>query len=167
MAIKTLSSRSAIDAERLAREGALLAELEHPAIVRYVAHGETHGEMYLVMEWLQGETLQDRLVTGPLSTGDTLTVGIRIADALSLAHRLEIVHRDLKPSNLFLPDGQTDQIKILDFGVARRVTEESRLTQAGTVVGTPMYMAPEQFRSEPDVDEFSDVFCSARCSSSA
>ncbi|MGJ8498453.1 protein kinase domain-containing protein, partial [Glaesserella parasuis] len=90
------------DAERFAREALLLSELTHPAIVQYVAHGVAEGRHYLVMEWLEGTTLEERLGREPLSLTETLELGKRVAAALAQAHRAGVVHRDLKPANLFL-----------------------------------------------------------------
>src|SRR5262245_10160410 len=84
---------------RFAREAAVLAQLSHPGIVQYIAHGRTpDGEAYLAMEWVDGEALSERLKRGPLAVDDTLQLAARVADALSAAHQRRIVHRDLKPS---------------------------------------------------------------------
>jgi serine/threonine protein kinase len=150
VAIKVLLGRDD-DSERFGREVRLLAELRHPAIVRYIAHGPTPtGDVYLAMEWLDGETLEQRIYgsggTGRagLGVGEALTLLRRIAEALAYAHARGVVHRDIKPSNLYLPDGDLERVKLLDFGVAR-VTQASRgMTRTGMMLGTPGYMAPEQ-----------------------
>src|SRR6185369_7000134 len=86
-------------AQRFIREGAILAELDHPAIVHYVAHGTSaQGETFLVMEWLDGQTLEDRLRSSRLTIPDTLALARRVVDGLAVAHRRGVVHRDLKPS---------------------------------------------------------------------
>jgi serine/threonine-protein kinase len=94
------------------------------------------------MEWLEGETLDERLQSGPLGIEDTLVLARRVTDGLGILHRRGIVHRDLKPSNLFLPRGSLGEAKILDFGVAR--VWDGRLTRTGAIIGTPLYMSPEQ-----------------------
>lgn len=148
------------EAERFAREGRMLAELRHPGIVAHVAHGQTpDGQLFLAMEWLNGIDLSQRLMQGPLVVQDCVRLAEQIADALMVAHQHDIIHRDLKPSNLFLVDGDVGRVKILDFGIARRLASSQAMTKTGMLVGTPEYMAPEQARGEriltPVVDMFS------------
>jgi tetratricopeptide (TPR) repeat protein len=161
VAVKISSSFGSQFGERFLQETAFLAEIAHPAIVRYLSHGRTRrGEHYLVMEWLDGETLEDRLRRGALSLPETLSLARRIGEALAAAHGHGIVHRDIKPANIFLPGRDLSKIKLLDFGIARRLfdTVSLRLTQAGSALGTPMYMSPEQARGSPDVDARADIF---------
>jgi tetratricopeptide (TPR) repeat protein len=162
VALKTLAGVGERDAARFAREAAVLAELSHPGIVRYVAHGFTaQHEHYIAMEWLEGETLHDRLQRGRLRVTDAVVMGRAIAGAIAAAHKRDIVHRDLKPMNLFVPgpqDGDLAKIKVLDFGIARHIHNASTLTNTGTVIGTPGYMAPEQVRGETALDSRTDVF---------
>jgi tetratricopeptide (TPR) repeat protein len=159
VALKILHGRTSEQTERFEQEAELLAELSHPAIVRYVGHGTTPvGEHYLAMEWLEGETLEDVLSRGPLSVAESVDLGRRIADALASAHRRGIVHRDIKPANLLLPAGALAGVRVLDFGLARRVLDQRRITQSGGIMGTPMYMAPEQARGEPYIDARADIF---------
>ncbi len=96
--------------------------LSHPGIVRYIAHGPTPaGELFLVMEWLDGEDLKTRLERAPAhACGEAVKLATRVAEALGAAHARGIVHRDLKPSNLFLLGGPVEQVKVLDFGIAQR-----------------------------------------------
>jgi tetratricopeptide (TPR) repeat protein len=157
VALKLLTGTSESGRARFLREAGVLAELRHPAIVRYVSHGVTPSEeLYLVMEWLDGEDLSKKLERGPLSVEGTTLLLKNAAEALGAAHARAVVHRDIKPSNLFLPGGSIDALKILDFGVAR-VGVATR-TRSGAMVGTPGYMAPEQARGEEDVDARADVF---------
>jgi serine/threonine-protein kinase len=159
VALKVLHGHGSEQTERFEQEAELLAELSHPAVVRYIAHGSTPvGEHYLAMEWLDGETLEERVGRGPLTIAESVDLGRRVADALTSAHRRGIVHRDIKPSNLFLPGGSLEGVKVLDFGLARRVLDSRRLTQSGGIMGTPMYMAPEQARGEPYIDARADIF---------
>jgi len=159
VAVKLLHGGSGENAERLVREAGVLARLGHPGIVRYVDHGTTGvGETYLVMEWLEGEDLSQRLSRGRLSVEETLVVARRASDALAAAHAQSLVHRDLKPSNLFLPGGRVEDLKVLDFGIVRLSQASIAATATGTILGTPAYMAPEQARGERHVDARADVF---------
>jgi eukaryotic-like serine/threonine-protein kinase len=159
VAIKIL--RQGISPQQQARfisEGRILAELRHPAIVRYVDHGITSkGEPYLVMAWLEGEDLGTRLCREGLTVAETVALGIRVAEALGAAHMREIVHRDLKPGNLFLPQRALSACTLIDFGIAR-LAYQPRVTRTGVILGTPGYMAPEQVRGKREVDARTDVF---------
>ena len=147
------------EGQRFTREATLLAELRHPGIVSHIAHGQTpQGQQFLAMEWLEGEDLAQLLSRGPLPVEKCPNLLARIADALAIAHRHGVVHRDLKPSNLFLPGGELDRVKILDFGVARRLTTAQPLTRTSMIVGTPGYMAPEQARGGRDLLPAADMF---------
>ena len=157
VAVKVMHERAA--AGRFAREVELLRSLDHPAIVRFVAHGLTdEGLPCLVMEWLDGESLSARIGRGPLSIGESLALGGRVAEAIGAAHRAGIVHRDLKPGNVFLPGGSLERAKVVDFGIARADSTAQPLTRVGAVLGTPSYMAPEQARSAQEVGPSADVY---------
>jgi tetratricopeptide (TPR) repeat protein len=158
VAVKILREHDDVTLARFFLEARILAELHHPGIVRYIAHGTTiAGDTWLAMEWLVGESLADKLRGGPLSVKDVLALGTRVAEALGVAHAAGVVHRDVKPSNIFLHHGGLEKVKILDFGVARRGPFAGPFTPAGSRVGTPRYMAPEQVRGE-DIDGRVDVF---------
>jgi len=148
-----------VSTKRFRREATILAELRHPAIVEYIAHGTNEdGSPYLVMEWLDGEDLASRLTRGPLPVGDAVELTARVADALGAVHAAGVVHRDIKPQNLFLPASSTDKVKVLDFGVARADAHQTKLTQSGMLMGTPCYMAPELARNPGEPDARVDVF---------
>jgi serine/threonine protein kinase len=133
-------SRNAFIAEAL-----LLSELEHPGIVRYVAHGELpEGGAYIVTEWLEGEDLGARLGRGRLSTAEAITLITRVANVLAATHARGVVHLDLKPSNLFLAGGDLSNIRLLDFGIAYLTRSVTSDRSRNLIAGTPGYMAPEQ-----------------------
>jgi hypothetical protein len=156
VAVKLLAG-DARHAARFVREAGLLAGIDHPGVVRYLAHGETPaGAPFLAMEWLAGEDLSSRLEETTLSVVEALGLARRVATALAAAHRQGIVHRDLKPANLFLVEGYLEKVKLLDFGVAY-APDDFELTSAGMLIGTPAYMSPEQVRGET-VDPRADVY---------
>ncbi len=174
VAIKVLSAHLSESEElrqRFEREAKTISQLSHPHICALYDIGREDGTDYLVMEFLEGETLADRLGKGPLPAEQLLRYGIEIADALDKAHRQGFVHRDLKPGNIMLT---TTGVKLLDFGLAkfqpgargalsgvsRFATEaapSAPLTERGTVLGTFQYMAPEQLEGG-EADARSDIF---------
>lgn len=159
VAVKVLDLVSDSALERFRREARVLAELSHPGIVRYVAHGEARsGEAYLAMEFLEGEDLGQRLIRGALSVEESLCVIRRATEALAFAHDRGIVHRDVKPSNLFLVNGDIERLRLLDFGIAMAARYTYGLTQTGMLLGTVGYMAPEQATGARHVDARADVF---------
>jgi len=159
VAVKVMTGRAADDVARFSREAEMLRRLEHPRIVRYIAHGTTEqGELYLVMEWLEGEDLEGRLSRGPLSLADSLRLARGVAEGLAVAHALGIVHRDVKPSNLLLVGDAIGEVKVVDFGIARGPALTTFSTAPGVIVGTPAYMAPEQLRGSHELDARADVY---------
>src|SRR5262245_32295525 len=160
VAIKVLHAAApTTDELRFAREARVLSDLRHPGIVRYVDCGRTpEGKPYLVMEWLDGETLGERLSQRGLDQGESVTLALALAQALAAAHAQGIVHRDIKPQNLFLPDGDIRRIKLIDFGLARRRLESGALTRTNAFLGTPAYTAPEQARGSREVGPPADIF---------
>jgi hypothetical protein len=151
--------RSDDHTERFVREAQLLAELAHPRVVRYIDHGLTdEREPYLAMEWLDGIDLAQKLAGQPLAIADAIRVALHAAEGLAFAHAHGVIHRDIKPSNLFLPRGNLDDLKVLDFGIARLQLASQAMTRTGATLGTPGYMAPEQARGDRDVDARADLF---------
>jgi serine/threonine-protein kinase len=151
--------------ERLLQEARAAARLGHPGIVRVFDFGVTrHGDPFVVMELLHGETLADLISReSRLSAINAVQMLLPIADALATAHGKGIVHRDVKPENIFVARDESErrQPKLLDFGIASFVESGNKLTLAGAVLGTPDYMSPEQARGENDSDHRTDVwsFC--------
>src|SRR5438132_8030294 len=142
---------------RFEQEARAAALLEHPNIVAVYDIGQHENGPYIISELLRGETLRDRMAGKPLRVEDALDYATQIAMGLTAAHDKGVIHRDLKPENLFITrDGR---LKILDFGIAKLVTQPGRptLTKSGTIMGTVGYMAPEQVRGG-DVDVRSDIF---------
>jgi len=173
IAIKVLPDALASDPDRLARferEAKVLASLSHPHIAALYGFEEAEGRHLLVMELVEGETLAERLLRGPMTVDEALESAQQIADALESAHEKGIVHRDLKPANVKIAsDGR---VKVLDFGLARlpekdqtasslNVTNSPTLnalaTQAGVILGTAGYMSPEQAKGAL-ADHRSDMF---------
>ena len=141
---------------RFQREARIVATLRHPNIVQVYDfdHNDELDLYYMVMEFIDGPTLRDKLLEGPLSPEETVQVGAAIADALDYAHQRGMVHRDIKPANILFLD--TKQPVLTDFGIARMVTL-SGLTASGAMVGTPAYMAPEIGKGKPGTAS-SDVY---------
>ena len=166
VAIKVLPAEFASNAQlkvRFEREAKAISQISHPHICALHDVGNAGGVEYLVLEFLEGETLADRIARGPLPIADVLRFGSQIAAALACAHRAGIVHRDLKPGNVMITKSGA---KLLDFGLARSstpsvtptdATQHKPLTQEGTILGTFQYMSPEQLAGE-EVDARSDVF---------
>ena len=144
--------------ERFLREARAAAGIEHDHVVAIHHVGEESGVPFIVMPLLRGETLADRLKRdGHLTAAEALRVGREAALGLAAAHARGLVHRDVKPANIWLEAG-TGRVKVLDFGLARPDDpERQHLTQTGTVMGTPAYMAPEQAAGDP-VDHRADLF---------
>ena len=161
VALKMMSSLASDETarKRFWREARAAASVSHPNICQIYEIGEDQGELFIAMELLEGEPLSEEMQQGPMSVSRTATVGLGMLAALSALHTRGIIHRDLKPSNVFLtPHG----VKLLDFGLARPEIDDLRhtmsaITQAGMLVGTPRYMAPELVTGD-GIDARSDLF---------
>ena len=170
VAIKILPSHLSSNSDykqRFEREARAISSLTHPHICGLYDVGSQNGTEFLVMEFLEGETLAHRLAKGPLPTDQMLRYAIQIADALDKAHKQGIVHRDLKPGNIMLTKSG---VKLLDFGLAKVVsaaapvlgvsqldTQQRDITTEGTILGTIQYMSPEQLEGK-EVDSRTDIF---------
>jgi serine/threonine protein kinase/Tol biopolymer transport system component len=150
--------------QRFEREARSASSLNHPNICTIYEVEEHETQPVIVMEWLQGENLKDRIRKRPLPTDEVIDLGIQIADALEAAHIKGIIHRDIKPANIFVIG--ENRVKVLDFGLAKALSnvaaaedegEEESLTMEGAVLGTSSYMSPEQVRGE-ELDGRSDLF---------
>jgi serine/threonine-protein kinase len=167
VAIKTLHPEIASDPQivaRFYRECETVIELSHPNTIQFYDFGKLDdGSLYIVMEFIQGESLAHVLQRGPLDVSRCDKILIQICGSLHEAHQRGIVHRDLKPENVLLTNrgGQADFVKVLDFGIAKRSEAEDekkgKLTQQGMVLGTPPYMSPEQFGGQT-LDARSDIY---------
>src|SRR5262245_35010823 len=170
VAIKTLPDAFARDPERVARfkrEAQVLAALNHSHIATIYGLEEINGGQFLVLELVEGDTLAQRIATGPVPVTEALRWARQMADALQAAHEKGIIHRDLKPANIALT--HEGQVKVLDFGLARIIepdpladTSDSptftrAATQAGVIMGTAAYMSPEQAKGRV-ADKRSDVW---------
>ncbi len=156
VALKVLHARDDASRDRFEREARILSALSHPAIVGYVAHGQAEGRPFLAMQWLDGEPLSVRLRKGRLTVDDAIRLALCVAEALSCAHEAGVLHRDVKPSNLIL-DSESS-VRVVDFGVARRLRETVAVTTTGMIVGSCAYMSPEQALARRDIDMRSDLF---------
>ncbi|MHC4992627.1 MAG: protein kinase domain-containing protein, partial [Planctomycetota bacterium] len=173
-AIKCLPPEVAGDVDRLARferEAKTLASLNHPNIASIYGLEEVDGERYIILEYVEGETLEERLRSGALPVDEALTMAIQIAEAIEAAHEKGIIHRDLKPANIKLTS--SDKAKVLDFGLAKALDEQpssildsassptmprgASPTMPGAILGTAGYLSPEQARGKP-VDKRTDIF---------
>lgn len=148
--------------DRFYQEAKVLGMLGHPSICAVDAVGQLDdGTPYLVMELLKGMTLRQRLDTaGPLTLEETCLVGIQVLEVLALTHALRVLHRDIKPANIFFCTGAQNalRVKVLDFGISKQLSAEAvRLTPTGFVMGTPLYLAPEQTTSRK-VDQRADLY---------
>lgn len=153
--------------QRLEREARSISQLSHPNICTVYDVGHQDGTDFVVMEYLEGETLEQRLLRGPIPLEPSIRYAIEIADALATAHKRGIVHRDLKPANIMLTKAGA---KLMDFGLAKQAdaspvgialtemtTQQGKLTEQGTIIGTLQYMAPEQLEGK-EADARTDIF---------
>jgi len=160
VALKVLRPELAVELgpERFLREIQTAARLQHPHILSVLDSGEDAGRLWFTMPYVEGESLRERLTRAPpLGLPEALRIAREAAQALEYAHHQGIVHRDIKPENILLTrDGST---LVADFGIARSVQAgDARLTTEGLVLGTPMYMSPEQASADAEVDARSDIY---------
>ncbi len=158
VAVKVLrTSASEVERARFQREIAVIADLRHPHIVEYIAHGSLpDGRPFYAMEWLDGEDLGQRQRHAPLGMRDAVEVIRRSCQAMAAVHARGIVHRDLKLGNIFFIEGRGMTVKLIDFGVVR-LPDHDLAEDRGAILGTPHFMAPEQARGE-EVDARADVY---------
>ena len=159
VAVKAIRDGAGMTRDRVWREARAAAAVNHPNVCQIHEIAEDGEQLFLVMELLEGQPLSDKLQTGPLSPAEALSVLLQTLEALGALHSQGLIHRDLKPSNIFVT---AHGIKLLDFGLARRMVDDesatvANLTIAGQVMGTPAYMAPEQLEGAP-LDGRTDLF---------
>jgi len=168
VAIKMLSEQRAGSyqaRQRLINEAKAAAALDHPNICSIYEVGEEDDRVFIVMQYIDGQTLAERIWKSPLPASEVVDIGIQVAQALAEAHAAGVIHRDIKPQNIIVtPRGQ---VKVLDFGLAKIAQPDlpegseaqtwERLTEAGSIVGTPGFMSPEQLRGK-EIDARSDIF---------
>jgi serine/threonine protein kinase len=159
VALKVLSSRLSEDTEyikRFQREARAAAQLNHPNIVQIYAIGEEEGIHYFAMEYIKGESLSDvKRKTGKMAPKKAIPLIKQVAEALGEAHKAGLVHRDIKPSNIMI--NAMGRAKVTDFGIAYVSREQTRLTQEGSIIGTPEYLSPEQCEGR-NIDGRSDIY---------
>ena len=180
VAIKVLPEAFALDAERLGRfkrEARLLASLDHPNVCAVYDLYEEDGAQFMIMPLIEGDTLADRIQRGPIPVRDALPIFAQIAEALEAAHEQGIIHRDLKPANIKVSDD--GKVKVLDFGLGKAIEYENetasseaptraatpdptKVSQEGVILGTPVYMSPEQARGKR-VDKRTDIWAFGCC----
>ena len=154
--------------ERLKQEAIAASSIDHDNIVDVISFDRFEdGSVFIVMEFLRGESLAERLdrlreANQRMPLAEVITIALQVCDALGAAHERNIVHRDLKPENIFLQKkGEKERVKVLDFGISKIKTAEAeqvRMTRTGQLVGTPLYMSPEQARGETDIDRRVDLY---------
>ena len=157
-AVKVLEAGSLEFRERFLLEAKTVAQIRHPHVVTVYDYGQDGSLLYLAMEYVDGGTLEYAAKAGKFSVLRTARIGRQVASALAAAHTLRAVHRDLKPANIMLADGSLGDpdVRVLDFGLVK-VRAATNITQPGTVMGTPRYIAPEQIRGV-EVDERADIY---------
>ena len=161
--VKVLSPELAagVSVERFKREILLAAQMQHPHVVPVLSSGDASGLPWFTMPYVEGESLRTRLGRGPLATTEAVSVLRDVARALAFAHARGVVHRDIKPDNVLLSEGSAT---VTDFGIAKAISAArtggggETLTMAGTSIGTPAYMAPEQAAGDPNIDHRSDIY---------
>ena len=143
--------------ERFRNEARLMASLDHPHITKVIDFDEQPQQLSIIMEFLNGEDLSERIKrTGALNDKEVLDIFSQTFSAFQYAHEKGIVHRDIKPSNIFIL--KNGHVKILDFGIAKLFGQGNELTQTGTQMGTPIYMSPEQVKTDKSIDHRSDIY---------
>ncbi|HHO49943.1 MAG TPA: serine/threonine protein kinase [Deltaproteobacteria bacterium] len=145
---------------RFLQEASLLKGLSHPHTVRVYDYGTEDGQPWLAMELVRGPSMRQALSSGPMEPLRVVRIVRQVCGALAETHALGLVHRDLKPANILLAEGPggTEQPKVVDYGLVKRIEGGPQLTAAGLLVGTPMFMSPEQVRGGQDLDQRSDLY---------
>lgn len=159
VALKVMHAPEDVEGQqRFKREASVAAQLQHPHTVRIFDYGCTEsGSLFLVMELLQGHTFKSEFTDGPIAPLRLLRIMRQICGALGEAHDKRIIHRDIKPSNIFITHHDSGFAKLLDFGLVKSLDGKAELSQTGLVLGSPLYMSPEQVEANP-IDQRSDIY---------
>ncbi|HTR51382.1 MAG TPA: serine/threonine-protein kinase [Kofleriaceae bacterium] len=160
VAVKILADGLDEELERFWREAEILAQIDHPGLAKYVAHGTWEGTPYLVQDWIEGITLAKYLAGTGCTVREAVVVGRVLAETLAVLHGLGIIHRDVKPSNVILVNGEIAKPRLVDFGIARRIEDAvaHSLTRTGSFLGTPGYTSPEQVQGKKSIGPPADLF---------
>lgn len=156
IALKILEADSDIIAKYFQQEISILSRLNHPNIIKIKDWGMHKSKPYFVMEYLQGETLAERLNREIFPTRRALKIVYYVLDALSYAHQKGVIHRDIKPGNVYI--AEEGVVKVIDLGIAKIVDEESSFIKTGQVIGSVEYMSPEQMKDSKHVDIRTDIY---------
>lgn len=160
VALKVLGAHlhdNKVERDRFHREAELAKRLNHPNLIRALDYGEADGQHYFAMEFVDGESLGKHIAkSGKLREEDAIRIAVAVADGLAVAHNQGLIHRDVKPENILLTaDGK---VKLVDLGLAKEVDGDLTLTQPDRGLGTPIFMAPEQFRNASKADSRCDIY---------
>ncbi len=149
--------KNTLSIERFLREAKATATLHHPHIVTLYEIGQNQGKHYFTMDFVEGQSLKEFLRKNKLSIKQIVEIMLKVTEAIQVAHRQGIIHRDIKPANIMID--KEGQPKVMDFGLAKKVRGETKLSQTGAIIGTPHYMPPEQAEGKPkEIDARSDVY---------
>lgn len=160
--LRTASMHGDLDFRaRFTREARVMSRLDHPNAVTVYDYGEHEGALFIAMEYLEGHPLDSETGNGPIDRWRAIEIGLQICDVLTCTHEIGLIHRDIKPENIFITETDAGpHATLVDFGLAFISSDEnlSRMTQEGSVTGTPQFLSPEQARGDSDIGPASDIY---------